>query len=413
MEKASSFKRPNNQEPVHPKIAEYIQRAQGGENVEEMTKDLPEVIKNFVLDGLRETKHDNEPEKKTTDETELSSGEKKIQEYIVRIKNGESKEKIMEGLPDSFINAINAGLSNKNVETRKQEIRQDDERKLADVRKQLGLPELEKHGNTEDEQKQNIKELIDRVKQGKKQSIIDLYDQLYADIDNPESKRVLIDALFGAVYRNYRHADYPVNPNEEKVWEYASNKNVPIRKENGWMYRGIFASKGMETVTRGSFNVNLTPELIDGLDKLIMSGQLKANYKFGELGTEAASTERHDSITIYFLEEPSKEVLEELSKIIQPYVRGNNLLGKKVAEGFYMSEVGSVSTQHINEAIAKYKNTYPDFIEAMRRYATPNPGTGSTSLKLSEAQFYAVRDVAETFGYRLSYDPKTGFEISE
>lgn len=410
MEKEPKIEQSNAPEPVHPKIAEYINRAQGGEDVEEMTKDLPEGMKKAVLEGLAITDDNKESEKKIT-ESGSSAGKQKVLEYISRIKNGEQKEKIMEGLPDSFIKDINAGLSDENMETRKQEIKQADERKLADIRKQLGIQDPKNQENNEDQQKNQIKELIDIVAKGRKKEIVALYQNLFDDIDNPESKKILLSALFGDVYNKYRIAEYPSNPDEEKVWEYASSKNVPIRKENGWMYRGTFAEKGKETVTRGSFNVNISPELIDGLDDLIMSGRMKANYKFGEPGTSGSSTERHDSITIYFLEQPSEEILQELAQIIQPHVRGNNLLGKKVAEGFYMSEIGSVSTQHIEEAIANYKNTYPELVEAIRRYASPRPGSG-TSLKLSEAQFYAVRDVAETFGYKFSYDPEVGFSIT-
>ena len=41
----------------------------------------------------------------------LTGSELKIQEYINRIKDGESKESIFEGLPPSFISAIELGLN--------------------------------------------------------------------------------------------------------------------------------------------------------------------------------------------------------------------------------------------------------------------------------------------------------------
>lgn len=43
-------------------------------------------------------------------EEKLIGGEQKIQEYINRIKNGESKDKILEGLPLSFVDSIEKGL---------------------------------------------------------------------------------------------------------------------------------------------------------------------------------------------------------------------------------------------------------------------------------------------------------------
>lgn len=41
----------------------------------------------------------------------LSGSEQKIQEYISRIQNGESKDSIMSGLPQSFIAGIESGLN--------------------------------------------------------------------------------------------------------------------------------------------------------------------------------------------------------------------------------------------------------------------------------------------------------------
>lgn len=43
-------------------------------------------------------------------EQQQTGGEQKINEYINRIKNGEQKDKILEGLPLSFVNAIEKGL---------------------------------------------------------------------------------------------------------------------------------------------------------------------------------------------------------------------------------------------------------------------------------------------------------------
>src|SRR5574344_90660 len=41
----------------------------------------------------------------------LSGSEQKIQEYVSRIKGGESKDSILQGLPPSFIAGIEAGLN--------------------------------------------------------------------------------------------------------------------------------------------------------------------------------------------------------------------------------------------------------------------------------------------------------------
>jgi hypothetical protein len=51
-----------------------------------------------------------------------TGGEKKIEEYVNRIKSGESKDKILEGLPPSFVGAIENQLqSNENKESKENE----------------------------------------------------------------------------------------------------------------------------------------------------------------------------------------------------------------------------------------------------------------------------------------------------
>jgi len=56
-------------------------------------------------------------------EQQATGGEQKIQEYINRIRNGESKDKILEGLPSFFVDAIEKGLeiNDKNKELNKNE----------------------------------------------------------------------------------------------------------------------------------------------------------------------------------------------------------------------------------------------------------------------------------------------------
>lgn len=136
---------------------------------------------------------------------------------------------------------------------------------------------------------------------------------------------------------------------------------------------------------------------------MILDGKIKANYKFGEPNSQASPSERHDSITIYFLEKPSDEAIAELSSIVKPYARGDNLLGKKISDGFFMSEIGSIETKDIEIFIEKLKSKDSILAEAIKNYTSPRPGQG-TSLKMSEAQFYAIKDVAKALGYNLSYD---------
>lgn len=413
---------------------------------------------------------------------DMSGSEQKVQEYIKRLRDGESKNSIMQGLPTSFKTAIEAGLGNvegkkattiereddlgippqykgldpdvldfiwtvpeyidpektkiekdkrqtaidtlrrmspDKIDKRKTEVR--DEIRAGQIRIDLGIGSEEDIADKERELEKLerrsdyrlIEGLIKYVSTGRKQAVIDLYDTLFKDIDNVDSKKKLIAGLIQDIYNKYRTASYPIDPKEAQTWENALQKHkVDINNRNSeWMYRGVFPKNSESTITRGSFNVNVTPELIDKLDDLIASGRIKANYKFGQPGTSASPTERHDSISIYFLEYPSEEILKELATIIRPYVRGDNLLGRKVDEGFFMSEIGSIQTEHIESFIKRLESKDIAFAEAVKSYSSPRPG-GGTSLKMSEAQYYAVRDVARAFGYQIAYDKDKGFKIN-
>ena len=121
-----------------------------------------------------------------------------------------------------------------------------------------------------------------------------------------------------------------------------------------------------------------------------------------------APSERTDAITIYFLEEPSEEILQEISQIIKPFARGDNLLGKRISEGFYMSEIGSIKSENIDTLVNDLEKLDPALNKAVKEYVTPRMGQG-TSLKMSEAQYYAIRDICKLFNVELTYSKETGF----
>lgn len=392
----------------------------------------------------------------------ISGGEQKVQEYIKRIQDGEKKEEVLKDLPQSFVSGVEAGLDNqpkinippqykgldaetldfiwtipeyidqektKSEKKRKQEVidflRQQENQENIDFKEEKNNlkdeAEIEKiRAEMIDESKEDKAEikneneelniLVKNISQGRRREVIDLYNKWLEDLDNPESKKALMSGLFKDVYNNYRIAEYPSTPNEQEIWEkYLNNSRVPVNNKKGeWMYRGNFPEKGTETVTRGSFNVQVTPELIDSLDQMIIDGKIKANYKFGEPNSPASPSERHDSITIYFLEQPSDEAIKELAALVKPYVRGDNLLGKKIDDGFFMSEIGSIETKDIEALIKEMESKDKALADAIKSYASPVPGRGS-SLQMSEAQFYAIKDVAKVFGYNLSYN--NGFKL--
>ncbi len=413
-----------------------------------------------------------------------SGSEQKIQEYIARIKAGESKDSILQGLPPSFVSGIETGLGqpenlseslenenpyqqeeikippqyegldsetldfiwtipeyidpekNKREKYRKQKaidflkqqelaekIKSDEDIKLEEIRAGLGIvlktesqtqqPESSTEAGKEDKRDPDlISDLIKGAIKGKSKAVEDLYKNFLDNIENEGSRTNLVKGLFQASYNKYRVAEYPNDPEEEQIWDkYLQSTKVGVNNKNKeWMYRGKFPKSGEETITRGSFNVKVTPELIDALDEMIASGKIKANYKFGQPGTTASPNERHDSISIYFLEQPSDEILKELSSTIKPYVRGDNLLGKKIDEGFFMSEIGSIESEDIDNFIVNLKQKDPALSEAVRIYTSPQTGRGH-SQKMSEAQFYAIKDVLKAFGCEISYNKQKGFEI--
>lgn len=272
----------------------------------------------------------------------------------------------------------------------------------------------EKTKTPESTSDQTLEGLVASVTEGRSEAVKKLYEEWMKDSNNPENRKKLARALFQDVYNRYRLADYPVDEKEEETWDAAlTNTRVPVdNRKAEWQYRGNFPKGNESTITRGSLNVHVTPELIEGLDNLISSGKVRMNYKFGMPGSSAAPTARHDSISIYFLEEPSQEILEAISNVAAPFVRGDSLLGTKVSDGFYMSEVGNIDSDHVDKLVEDTEKIDAALADAIKGYASPRPGQG-TKLKLSEAQYYAVRDVANALGNNFSYTTDSGFEVSK
>ena len=252
----------------------------------------------------------------------------------------------------------------------------------------------------------DLEKLVAELSIGKNEASKRLYQELLAQKNDPEKRTSLIKALLTGTYKQLRESDYAINPSEEATYAQAlADTTVPFSEKNYWQYRGILDSN---SVTRGSFNVNVTPKLIKKLDTLIASGKLKANYKFGSPNTPASPQERHDAISIYFLEQPDEAMLQTLSATIAPYVRGNNLLGHKVAEGFSMSEIGSIADTHIENLIAQIETIDPSFAKAVDLDTAQQTG----GHKMSEAQYYALKNTGAAFGYEISYSNQAGFDVS-
>lgn len=330
---------------------------------------------------------------------QISGGEVKAREYANRVVDeGEDYNSIIQGLGPTMISSINAAIERRGYEV------------PAEQRTQI-LDGVEGDQDTSSGVPEPIATYVAKVTENRSEAVQDLYKGFLENIKDKKQRDLLIQALFGDTYRNFRTVDYGIDPKEELTWEYAQGKQgdgIRVKESDDWMYRGIMPGRDEETITRGSFNVTVTPEFIDALDSYITSGKIKANYKFGKPDTGASPQERHDSISIYFLEQPNEEVLDELSEMVRPYVRGNDLLGEKVADGFYLSEIGSVQDEHIGHLVEMLDGVDPAFGDAVKTYVTSRGGR----IAMSEAQYYSIKQVAEVFGYNLSYKTESGFDVS-
>jgi len=225
--------------------------------------------------------------------------------------------------------------------------------------------------------------------------------------------------LISYLYMDLRQAKYQENEDTlreyDEAFQYANNDNsLPHRVENNWIYRGIFPSRsqGLETVTRGSLNVTITPSLIKDLDNLISSGQVKANYKFSS-PEGPDNSKRHDSISLYFLEEPSPEVLDQIRIITGKYVRGNNLIGQKITEGFTLSEVGSISDSQAEDFLKNLSAINPELGNAVNQHITKRDDTtGKNRTAMSEGIYYAIKRALECYGIEIDYDKDSGISIN-
>ncbi|KKR84402.1 MAG: hypothetical protein UU48_C0019G0024 [Candidatus Uhrbacteria bacterium GW2011_GWF2_41_16] len=235
--------------------------------------------------------------------------------------------------------------------------------------------------------------------------------ELFAKMVQENDKGKIAEILVSEINQQKRQANYPINPNYQKAWERATkDPSLNHKEESGWIYRGNFSTKEKPTITRGSLNITLDENAIIELDSLIQGGVIDANYKFGESGTGAEASERHDAVTLYFLTEPTPEAIKALSDVAKKYYRGDDLIGRKISEGFYMSEVGSVSDTHARDLIQQLLAIDPELAKAMKVFLTSNK-TGKERVAMSEAQFYSAKEMLNLFGVDINYNKDKGFEI--
>lgn len=294
----------------------------------------------------------------------------------------------------------------------KDKIGAEDQSRIEQIRQQTQGNE-KKQGNED-----GIRVLAELINETIKLGLAKRPDLLIKDLDKTKTennKANIVERIIKRYYYNARTANYPLNQVQyDEAFNFAVNdKSLESKISNDWIYRGVMAKKGEKTITRGSLNVEITPELVNDLDNLIKNGIIKANYKFGEVGKTTMADTRHDSITIYFLEKPSEEALNQISLISKKYFRGNQLLGDKINEGFYLSNVGSVSDKHAKELIDSINQIDGEIGKVVEAYLTDARIPGKIRTAMSEAQYWSVKKGLNAYGYDIEYDETKGFTIKK
>jgi len=288
--------------------------------------------------------------------------------------------------------------------------------KANNLRAKLGIPlkKINKEGLLIPEVEnatalQKLHELIE-VRATKSRNPLALRN-LFAYIKQENDKAKIAEILLNEINQQKRQANYTINTNYTKAWEYAiKDQTLPNKAESGWIYRGNFSTKDQPTKTRGSLNITLDENAIMELDALIKNGIINANYKFGEPGTGAEASERHDAVTIYFLTEPTPEAKQKISEIAKKYFRGNDLIGRKISDGFFMSEIGSISDRYASELIQQIQGIDPKLSKALKIFLTSNK-TGKERVAMSEAQYYSAKEMLKLFDVDVDYNKDKGFKI--
>ncbi|MFA6227240.1 MAG: hypothetical protein WC631_02085 [Candidatus Paceibacterota bacterium] len=272
------------------------------------------------------------------------------------------------------------------------------------VRQELGLDTLPEQISAKKNGEEKLLEKFDEFSQkaleklkGDKDRVATYLglQKLFQEMRRSGSREKITEYVLKESYSQKRKAEYTFDPNYEKAWNLATaDDSLPRKEEGNWVFRGNFTSKERKTVTRGSLNITVTEDAVRDLDSLIKRGIIDANYKFGEPGVETEAMSRHDAVTVYFLTEPTPEAIKALSEVADKYYRGDDLLGKKISKGFYMSEFGSVSDNQARELVQKIDELDPEIGKAVKSFLTGQKGR----VAMSEAQFYSVKETLNLLG---------------
>jgi hypothetical protein len=220
------------------------------------------------------------------------------------------------------------------------------------------------------------------------------------DVDAGQ-KTITPTAVFEALHRGLRLADYPPLPTDDPAIERktaTSTAEIESRPQNGWHYRLPRARHRLGWRTGGTPNarvsLNVRPEaaLVEALDAFCAAH--KAYYKTPD--QLAGWQDRHDPITIYFHEPLTPAFEKELTAIATPYVRADKLEGRRIAQGIAAQQ--SPSPADIDALSAKATALAPELgqaVEAMALKIDTTSGQRRRSLSAGEKQ--AIEDALANY----------------
>jgi len=175
--------------------------------------------------------------------------------------------------------------------------------------------------------------------------------------------------LLDSLYKDMRTAEYGISCRRAlNIDEITSKGNslMSVRAENGWHYRIPRGKSAGKAVDRVSVNALGDEGLIKALDELLGSGKVKGYYKTPDLTDNWL--ERHDPVTIYLTEKATPEVLTEIKKACEKYIRSTDdvLIGEKFAPGFALQK--SPTKADIEVLLTRASKLDPELEQALRKY---------------------------------------------
>lgn len=173
----------------------------------------------------------------------------------------------------------------------------------------------------------------------------------------------------------------------------ADNSLIKVKNQDNWHYRMPNNNVPVKTVERMSLNANANENLIKELDDYFY------NKGVGYYKTPSDSTswlDRHDSITMYFNQQITPEIENDLAKICQKYVRNTDdvLVGQKIIPG--LTKVKEPSAADITDVMDKADKLNADLGKAVKSYFRNN-NNGQISYKASAGQMKVIQDLIQDY----------------